>query len=111
MAVLTLAIGIGSSVAVFTLLDRVVLDPLSYPEADRLVRLRNQVPGVGPDTEWQMASAQYFYYKENAASIDEIGAFQRGGTNLQTLSGPQRGRIAIVTASTLGMIGARAVIR
>ncbi len=110
VAVLTLAIGIGGSVAVFTLLDRVLLDPLAYPEADRLVRLRNQVPGVGSGTEWQMASAQYFYYRENAASIEEIGAFQRSGTNLQTPSGPRRGRVAVVSASTLGMIGARAVL-
>ncbi len=110
VAVLTLAIGIGGSVAVFTVLDRVVLDPLAYPEADRLVHLRNQVPGVGPDTEWHMASAQYFYYKENAASIEEIGAFRHTGTNLQTPAGPQRARLAIVSASTLGMIGARAVL-
>src|SRR5581483_11062121 len=35
-ATLALALGIGATTAVFTLLDRVVLRPLSYPNADRL---------------------------------------------------------------------------
>ena len=51
VSVLTLAIGLGSMAAVYTLLDRIVLDPLPYPESDRLVRLTNQVhmrSGISP---------------------------------------------------------------
>src|ERR671936_379146 len=36
-AVLALALGVGATTAVFTLLDRVVLNPLPYPDADRLL--------------------------------------------------------------------------
>ena len=75
-AVLTLALGMGASTAVFTLLKRVVLDGLPYPESGRLVRLKNQVPGVGPGEEWQMSTAQYFYFREHAKSLAEIGIYR-----------------------------------
>ncbi|MCP4835578.1 MAG: hypothetical protein GY895_12545, partial [Phycisphaera sp.] len=55
VSVLTLAIGLGSSAAIYTLLDRVVFDPLPYPNADRLLRLENRVPGVSPDAVWRLS--------------------------------------------------------
>jgi putative ABC transport system permease protein len=44
-AVLALASGVGATTAVFTLLDRVVLRPLPYPEPDRLVMVWDTNPG------------------------------------------------------------------
>jgi len=49
VAVLTLALGIGASTAVYTALERVLLDPLPYPDANRLVQLKSSVPKVGPE--------------------------------------------------------------
>jgi predicted permease len=107
VAVLTLALGIGLTTAIYTVVKRVVLDPLPYPQADRLVRLKNLVPGDAPDAEWQMAPAQYYYLGSQARSIEAIGAYDAGGVNLQTPEGAQRARAALVSASTLRMIGAR----
>jgi len=44
ITVVTLALGIGAATAIFTLLDAVVLRPLPYRNADRLVRLSSPVP-------------------------------------------------------------------
>jgi len=107
-AILTLGLGMGASTAVFTLLKRVVLDPLPYPESARLVRLKNQVPGVAPDEEWQLSTAQYFYYREHAGSMEDIGLFQRGAVNVATPGDPVRARTAVVTPGLLRLIGARA---
>ena len=45
-ALLTLAIGIGASTAVFSVIDAVLLRPLRYPDADRLVSIRHVAPGA-----------------------------------------------------------------
>ncbi|MQA89406.1 MAG: FtsX-like permease family protein [Gemmatimonas sp.] len=109
-AVLTLALGIGAPTAIYTVLKRVVLDPLPYPEAERLVRLINHVPGVEPDAQWDMAAAQYFYLGEQASSFEEIGAYNAVAFNVQTPEGPRRVRGAMVSFSAMGMIGARSAL-
>lgn len=106
ISVLTLAIGLGSSTAIYTLLDRIVLDPLPYPEADRLVNIDNQVPGAGPDAIWWLSTAQWVFYTENAADLEALGLYRVGGANVQTPSGARRARMASATREVLGLLGA-----
>lgn len=105
---LTLALGLGGSAAVYTLLDRVVLDPLPYPDADRLVSLTNQVPGVGEGAEWNASTAQYVHFSEEAASLESVGLYRGYGANIETPEGPQRAQVLRTTASLLSLLGARA---
>ncbi len=109
VAVLTLALGLGGSAAVYSLLDRVVLDPLPYPDADRLVQLRNQVPGVGPDERWSLSTAQWAHFTDHARTLESVGLYLPMGGNLVTAEGPRRARGVRVTESMMGLLGARAV--
>lgn len=106
VAVLTLALGIGATTAIYTLVERVALDPLPYPESGRLVRLKNEVPGVGGGREWQLSTAQYFYYGGESRTLESLGTWRRTGANVQTPSGPQRASLAVVTSSMLRLMGA-----
>src|SRR5688500_7835834 len=63
IALITLALGIGATTAVYTLLKAVVLDPMPYPDPDRLMVLTHAVPGVGENAEWGLATATYLHYK------------------------------------------------
>jgi predicted permease len=108
VAVLTLALGIGATTAIFAVLEKVVLDPLPYPEPERLVRLKNAVPGVGEGAEWQLSSAQYFYLRENARSLEAIGAYSMAGVSLEGAEGAVRGRAVLANTGTLELVGARA---
>jgi predicted permease len=108
IAVVTLGIGLGSSAGIYTLLDRVVLDPLPYPDSDRLVRLHNQVPGVGADEIWSLSTAQYVYFTDHATTLDAVGLYRGEGANIVTPSGPLRARTVLVTASMMSLLGAEA---
>jgi putative ABC transport system permease protein len=110
VAIAVFAIGIGATTAIFTLIQRVVLDPLAYPAADRLVRIKSPVPKLGDGTEWGVAPAELEYFRANARTIERFGAYRAGGSNVQTPDGPQRVTSAVAEASLLGMLGAQAVI-
>jgi putative ABC transport system permease protein len=106
-AVVTLGLGMGAAASIYALLRRVVLDPLPYPHAEQLVRLRNPVPSVGKNTEWDMAFAQYYHY-QHAPTIEKIGVYDLDAVNLSTDAAPWRATQATVTVSTLDLLGARA---
>jgi putative ABC transport system permease protein len=108
--VLTLALGMGATTAIYTLVQRVVLDPLPYPHADRLVRLKNPFPAVGPNVQWELSTAQYFYYAKHAPDLAAIGLYGQNGANFEATGTPRRVTVAGVTASALGLLGARAII-
>lgn len=109
VAVLTLALGIGASTTVYTALERVVLDPLPYPDAGRLVQLKSAVPGVAAGTEWDVSEGAWWFFGREARTIDGLGAYRRSGANVLGPDGPEWARTAEVTAHTLPLLGARAI--
>jgi putative ABC transport system permease protein len=75
-AVAALALGIGANTAIFTVVNAVLLKPLSYPNADRLVELMNS----GPDGNWPGASIPKFHNWQQQTSIfQEVAAFDESG--------------------------------
>ena len=78
----TLALGLGAATAVFTLLDAVVLRPLPYADAARLVRLQTAVPGVGAETRWGLARAEFLHFQANARRFDRMGLYRFGEATL-----------------------------
>src|ERR1051325_11280074 len=102
MTLVTLALGIGASTAIFTLLDAVVLRPLPYPNADRLVTLSSPVPKLKGQTVWGLARHEMFYFLERGHSLENLGVYQLSDvTVLGSGSGadrPERVRWAQVSA-------------
>ena len=99
-AVLTLGVGLGAATATHALVASVVLDPLGYPDAERLVVLRSEVPGAGTDAEWQGSFAQYDQFRSKARTLAGIGLYATVGVNVDTPSGASRPLVALVSAST-----------
>ena len=108
-AALTLGLGMGATASIYTLVQRVVLDPLPYPHADRLLRLKNPVPGVSKGDEWNMSAAQFFYYRQHVAAFADLGAYNEGGANVTTAVEAQRAHRANVTAGMMRLLGASTV--
>lgn len=72
LAVVTLALGIGSTASVFTVLEGVVLRPLPYPAADRLVRIvRTMEEGRTPKIGWP----DFADWRERTSSFQAMAAY------------------------------------
>jgi predicted permease len=108
IAILTLALGIGATTAVYTLLDRVVLDPLPYPHADRLVQVGSLVSGKTVTGEWGVSAGGYFYYLDHNRTFDALGAFARHDLSMVAGGRAERVRAALVTASIGKVLGTHA---
>ena len=102
-AVLTLVIGIGASVAIFAVINGILLRPLPYGNPDRLVGVWHSLPGVSIEKGNQTAGT-YFTYKRFSNSLENMGLSQPGAVNLAARGGdgePERASSASITASLL----------
>ena len=92
VAILTLALGIGASTAVFSLVDAVLLKPLPFPHAEQIVfpwRLPKQRVNLGFDTNpW--GRVDFLYFQRHAQAFSAMGAFLSGSFNLTGSGNPVR---------------------
>jgi putative ABC transport system permease protein len=106
VVVLTLALGIGLNTAAFSVVNAVLLNPLSYPGADRLVWLTDFSEYFQQDT---LASrADYVIWRDEARSFEQMAAY--GSQELALLSGGEatQEQIASITGDFWTMTGAKA---
>jgi len=82
----TLAIGIGGSTAIFSVVDGVLLRDLPYPEADRLIRVRTHHKGRINDTN---SAANFLDYREQIESIESVTCYQYRRWHLRGTTEPR----------------------
>lgn len=105
-ASLTLVIGVAASVAMFAVVNTVLLRPLPYGDPERLVGAWHDLPGVNLPKANHTA-ATYFTYKKLARSISDIGVYQEGSVNLSDPRGasdPERVGSAWISASVIPVL-------
>jgi len=102
--VLTLALAIGASTAVFSVVRGVLLAPLPYPEPGRLIELFNWYrPDIHPSPE--VAAVEYKQDYSSLHSFSKVGAWATSGANLTTDSQPVHVMLGYGSASLLPTLG------
>jgi len=104
IAVLTLALGIGASTAIFSLVDTVLLRPLPYRQPDRLVLISESLPKMGME-EVGVSAAEYQDYRSQNRSFSEMAAYESEGFNLTGATQPARVNAARISASAFPLLG------
>ncbi len=102
IAVLTLALGIGATTAVFTLVDRVLLRPLPYAESDRLLSLEHL--GRDGQDELPMSPGLYLLYREHAHSLSSLAMHRQTISTLDAGGEPERLTGEVVTPSLFDVL-------
>jgi predicted permease len=103
-AVLTLALGLGASTAIFSVLYGVLFKPLPFHEPERLVSLFHRAPGVNLAVMNQ-GPATYLTYRDNQQAFEAIGAWESNVVAVTGRDDPEQVEALSVTDTTLPLLG------
>ena len=82
VAVLTLALGIGGTTAIFSVVNGILIQPLPYSHPARLVEVGLDLPGIN-QFNWPLSPAEYVTFREQSRTFEDIGLYYTGfGGNL-----------------------------
>jgi predicted permease len=105
-AILTLALGIGANTAVFSVVDTVLVKPLSYPAADRIVLLMTTWRGRGSFTG--VSAPKFTEWRRSTSAFEHAVSYRVGGVmNLTERDQPEQISVAHVSADFFRLFGAR----
>src|SRR5882724_4981521 len=104
VAILTLALGIGANTAIFSIVNAVLLRPLPYPDADRIMVLNES---SGPGQDYSVALPDYFDWQKDNTVFEHLAATHKESRNLSGIPGrdPERVSCAAVTRNFFNIIG------
>ena len=109
VATLTVALGIGATTAIFSVVNAVLLRPFPYPEPERLVMVYQNDRLRGTDREYASAP-DYIDWKAQATSFQHLAARTPVSRNLIGDGEPARLNTARVTASWFAMLGVSPIV-
>jgi hypothetical protein len=104
--ILTLALGIGATTAMFSVVNGVVIKPLPYPESENVVTVGvSAVFGTERTPDFPLAPRMFASYEENGRSFQEFGLFTGSEATVTGSGSPERTNTLQVTRGILTALG------
>jgi putative ABC transport system permease protein len=103
VVIITIALGIGANTAVFTVIDAVLIRPLTFPEPERLVVVGIQQPGDNSQYP-PLGDADFLAWRDRQTTLEDVAAFYLGNYSLTGHGLPERIRGARVTADFFSVL-------
>src|SRR5258707_6955300 len=104
VAAITLALGIGATAAIFSVVNTVVLRPLPYKDANRIARIQSIVP-MFPDFELGASKPDFDDIRSGVHALEGAAIFQERALNLTGPGAPEQLRMAAVSKEFLPLFG------
>src|SRR5512146_735666 len=102
VAVLVLAVGIGATTAIFSVADAVLLRPLPFAGADRLVLVQNNYLNFG---NTPISYPQFLYWRDQRQIFDHVITYYGGAAALTGTGEPEQVRTLNISANLLPALG------
>lgn len=107
VAIITLGLGLGATAAIFTVLNAVVLQPLPYPEPDRLVDIGSRWPGINAEMRIGISPSNYFYFRDHSRTLQDVGIYHATEATVTGDDHPERVRLVEASVGVLRALRAR----
>jgi len=106
IALITLALGIGATTAIFSVVNGVLIKPLPYPESQQLAGIWHLAPGVpGIAGNINCSPTMYFTYREENRTLQDFGLWSNDGVTVTGAGEPEQVQALDVTYGTLQALG------
>ena len=109
VTLITLAAGVGANIAVFSVVEGVLLKPLPYPHPETLVGVWHTAPGLNLDNV-NMAPSNYFIYREQNHVFEDIGVYEGFSVAVTGQGSPEQVQSLLVTDGVLPILGVRPML-
>ncbi|MEX2662263.1 MAG: ABC transporter permease [Vicinamibacterales bacterium] len=109
LVIVIMALGIGATTTLFSVTYGVLMKPLPWPQADRLVVVKETRGGNRPRFG-SFSNAAYLAWREQASTIDGLAAWSSSMATLTGVGEVERIRVATATASLFPVLGARPLL-
>jgi putative ABC transport system permease protein len=109
VVLLTLALGIGANAAIFSVVNGVLLRPLPYRDADRLMVIWGDLKRPGLN-DIPASAGEYVDYRDRSHAFEQVAAYDTVGFNLTGGGEPERVDGAIVSTTLFSLLGASAQV-
>jgi putative ABC transport system permease protein len=98
VAVLTLALGIGANTAIFSVVSKVLIDPMPYPHANRIVMLKRMLPkGIGPYDS--VSIPEFMVWRQQTQVFESSTLFDGGPVGMNVTGGNRPVQVPGIRAS------------
>src|SRR5262245_40320333 len=107
VVIATLALAIGASATIFSVVNVVLLRPLPFPNADRLVSIAGSAPGTDQPEEFGVADELYFEYRDAVPAIEDAGLYGTGSSTTRAEGQVDQLFVTQATPSFFSTLGAQ----
>ena len=107
IVVATLALAIGANAAIFSLVDVVLLEPLPFPNSDRLISIASTAPGTDQPEEFGVPDELYFEYRESVPGLEAVGLYGTGSSTTRAEGHVDQLFLTQATPSLFTVLGAQ----
>jgi len=110
VTMLTLALAIGANTAIFSVAKVVLLEPLPFPDADRLIHIGGTAPGSELPEEFGVPDELYFEYHESVPGLEDLGLYGTGSSTTRVEGQVEQLFLTRATPSFFTTLGARPLL-
>lgn len=110
VTVATLALAIGANTAIFSVVQAVLLEPLPFPSADRLVSIRGTAPGTNLPEDLGVPDELYVEYRASVPALEDLGLYNTGSSTTRAEGHTEQLFLTGATPSFFTTLGARPIL-